>query len=162
MGHIFRTLAVPTVVVVNDLYQEQVKKELFCSDHFVVQRERVGHGGAVRMCLPFIPLLEKHYSMVVSKVVVLYGDMPLWRPDSIRRLIEGHAISSAVVSMFSIYVKAGCPDMVERYGRILKDSAGRIIGVREPYQLSREEIMAASAVNPSAWVFDRSWLEGDI
>lgn len=34
--------------------------------------------------------------------------------------------------------------------------------MREPYDLKREEIHMTSSVNPSAWVFDRYWLEKNI
>lgn len=162
VADVFKTLAMPMVVVVNDLYCDQLKKALHCCDHFVIQKERVGNGGAVRMCLPLIPLLEKYYAAPISTLVILYGDMPLWKPESIQMLITSHKATDAVISMFSINVKEGCPEMVGRYGRILKNRDGKIIGVREPYELTQEEIQSTSAVNPSAWVFHRGWLEENI
>lgn len=124
---VFKTLHIPTVVVVNNVYQDQVRKVLYCCDHFVIQKERVGHGGAVHMCVPFISLLEKHYAKSILAVVILYGDMPLWRHDTIHELIESHKKAKAAVSMFSIEVDERCPDVVRRYGRILKNREGKII-----------------------------------
>lgn len=164
VSDIFQDLGiVATFIVVNNSFGAQIRGALpKCSGQFIVQSKRVGNGGAVKLCLPYISLLEIASEKNIESIVVLYGDMPLWRPTTISMLIESHQSTSSVVSMFSIALGENCPQAVGRYGRILRDRRGKIIGIREPFELTEEEKMATYSVNPSAWVFDRRWLESNI
>lgn len=159
---VFQKLNIPTVIVINTVNKDQVMGALRHCDNFIIQEKRVGNGGAVRLCLPFISALEKKMTKTIATIVVLYGDMPLWKSGSIQRLLESHVRSSAAISMFSVHIRKNCPEMVGKYGRILRNSEGRIIGVREPYQLTQKEITETVTANPSAWMFSRKWLEKNI
>lgn len=156
----------PVCVVVNGknpMFSEQVRGALVngLNGHprpvFVAQPERTGTAGAIALALPAI--------VDCRHVLILYGDMPCWRAGSIARLVDSHleaASRGAVISMFSIRLGSSCPATVKTYGRILRDPSGAIIAVKEPYQMTSDDLAATRSVNPSAWVFDHGWLRANI
>lgn len=149
-----------THVVINHRYGTQIRHvlERHGMQQFVVQSDRTGAAGAVRESLPVI---VRTGDPSLRHLLVLYGDMPLWRPISIARLLACHLATEgdAPISMFSIAIEVGCPEMVRRFGRILRDAQGTIIGIREPFCMESGELAVTKTVNPSAWVYDLSWLQ---
>lgn len=81
----------------------------------VIQSEQLGTGHAVRQALPGIP--------DTALVVVLYGDVPLIPPETLRALIDATGKGLALVT-----ATLARPD---GYGRILRDAAGRVTGIVE-------------------------------
>lgn len=149
----------PTLVVTNGHFGEQVRQTL--NDNyglFVEQPKRTGTGNAIELCLPIIPKFESELGEKMRHMLVLYGDMPCWRPSSIAALLQSHIQNEkAVISMFSVNAKK-----YPSYGRILRDQKNRIIGISEPWQISKKELANAQSANPSAWVFDVVWLKKNI
>lgn len=88
----------------------------------VDQLEQLGTGHAVQQALPAIP--------DPARVLVLYGDMPLVRSDTLKRLIDRDA-ALALLS-FVAADPAG-------YGRILRDADQRVTGIREQRDASPVE-----------------------
>jgi len=83
---------------------------------WVPQTEQLGTGHALMQAMPRIP--DDH------RVLVLYGDVPLVKPESLRALLA--AADGEAVSVLSTL--AANP---EGYGRILRDAAGSVLGVVE-------------------------------
>ncbi|MEP4486282.1 MAG: bifunctional UDP-N-acetylglucosamine diphosphorylase/glucosamine-1-phosphate N-acetyltransferase GlmU [Halioglobus sp.] len=104
---------------------EQVQAE--CSDiadlqwHF--QAERLGTGHAVMQA---IPALSQD-----SQVVVLYGDVPLLRLESLQDLIQASKAGPALLTA-KLANPAG-------YGRILRSQTGELLGVVEDKDASVEQ-----------------------
>lgn len=141
--------------VVSTCYKTPIQKALCqTSCTYVDQNKRIGNGGALRLCLPFLDS-SRH-------ILVLYGDMPLWKCDTISALLESHMMTQATISMFSITIDSKTPPMVARYGRYLWDDNGEPCGLVEPFELTQEQLVKADKANPSVWVFDRRWLEENI
>jgi bifunctional UDP-N-acetylglucosamine pyrophosphorylase/glucosamine-1-phosphate N-acetyltransferase len=147
----------PTLVVVNTRFGGQVCQALadHPADWFVHQPERTGTAGAVKECLPQLIFDAAD----CDHVVVAYGDMPCWKPRTIANLVKQHIESDSILSMLRIDLRGEFAKYVENFGRILYDEHGDIIAVREPYEMTAEELAKARYVNPSAWVFDLRWLE---
>lgn len=81
----------------------------------VQQSEQLGTAHAVQQAMPSIP--------EDAVVVVLCGDVPLIKPDTIRRLVTAARCGLAIVTA-----------VLERpsgYGRVLRENAGQIVGVIE-------------------------------
>ncbi len=152
-------LKLPTLVVTNERFFEQITDALDChpKDFFVHQSDRTGTAGAVKECLPKLATFKG-----IKHVVVLYGDMPCWKTNTICKLIENHIQRNAVLSMFRIDLRGKFSFCVENFGRILYGENGNIIAIREPYEMKAEELNSARYVNPSAWVFNLSWLKENI
>ncbi len=83
---------------------------------WVKQSEQLGTGHAVAQAIPQVPDEDI--------VLVLYGDVPLVNPDTLKRLVAlsgDDRLALVTVEM----------DNPTGYGRILRDSAGRVTGVVE-------------------------------
>ena len=118
------------VVAPEDLYavvgdwQEGVRAQLGNGHHYVVQPEPLGTGHAVRQLAG--PL--KDYK---GNLLILYGDTPLFRPASIRGLLNRHALKQAHLTLLSANMDKPFP-----YGRIVRDAQGRIVDVIEETEAS--------------------------
>lgn len=150
-------------VVVNSTFGSQIAKIMKrhgFNAHYVVQEKRVGNAGAVELCLPaFAGTRFRH----AEHVAVLYADMPCWRSKSVGSLINAHITSDAKMSIFLIDLnQSGCPSVVKKYGRVIYDEHGKLLGAYEPRELPTDVAMQATKVNPSAYVFHRRWLEGQL
>jgi len=109
---------------------------------FVEQRERRGTGHAVLQALP--ALAES------DPVVVLYGDMPLLRVESLRALVAARA--GARASMLTAVV-----EKPRGFGRILR-SGGAFAGIVEEKDATPEQ-RALREVNLGVYAFARADLE---
>ena len=96
----------------------------------VEQAEQLGTGHAVHMALP--ELRED------SKVVILYGDVPLITPDTISQMLD--AVDNKSIGLLTIQL----PNP-QGYGRIIRDANGQIEAIVEqkdanPEQLKVDEV----------------------
>ena len=64
-------------------------------------------------------------------LLILYGDTPLFRPASIRGLINRHRLRSANLTLLTAVADRPYP-----YGRVIRDSDGRIMDIIEEAQAS--------------------------
>ena len=116
----------------DDLYivvgyrREEVQVHLGPDYHYVVQEEQLGTGHAV---LQLHPLLKDFQ----GDLLILYGDTPLFRPASIRGLLNRHRLRNAHLTLLTAIVDRPFP-----YGRIIRDAAGRIIDIIEETEASPE------------------------
>jgi bifunctional UDP-N-acetylglucosamine pyrophosphorylase/glucosamine-1-phosphate N-acetyltransferase len=111
-----------------------------------VQEEALGTGDAVRAARA---VLEGH----ADDVLVLSGDTPLLRTESLRGLLEAHRSSDAWATVFSFE-----PDEPRQYGRIVRDREGRLAAIVEAGDASAEQLEIRE-VNSSIYVFraERLW-----
>jgi bifunctional UDP-N-acetylglucosamine pyrophosphorylase/glucosamine-1-phosphate N-acetyltransferase len=97
----------------------------------VEQAEQRGTGHAVRLAMPALARLEDE--MPDGLVLVLYGDVPLLRRETLEELV-GTARRYGCLAL----VTATPPDPTG-YGRILRDERGHVIGVVEQKDASEDE-----------------------
>ncbi|MDR1934616.1 MAG: bifunctional UDP-N-acetylglucosamine diphosphorylase/glucosamine-1-phosphate N-acetyltransferase GlmU [Candidatus Accumulibacter sp.] len=90
---------------------------------WVLQEPQLGTGHAVRQALPFLD--------GQGTTLVLYGDVPLIRVETLQRLI--HAATGGVAVLTVELADA------QGYGRIVRDSAGSIARIVEQKDASAEE-----------------------
>ena len=118
------------VVSADNLYvvvgerQQEVRAQLGDQYRYVVQPEPLGTGHAVKQLAPEL----KDYK---GNLLILYGDTPLFRPASIRGLLNRHALRQAHLTLLTANSSRPLP-----YGRIIRDSAGRIMDVIEETEAS--------------------------
>jgi len=115
---------------------------------WVLQAQQLGTGHAVMQALPLIP--DEH------TVLVLYGDVPLIKPGTLRKILACAADGSLAVLSVEL-------DNPEGYGRIVRDAAGQVQTVVEqreatPAQQRIREVntgvMAAPAGALRHWLLD--------
>ncbi|NKI35264.1 bifunctional UDP-N-acetylglucosamine diphosphorylase/glucosamine-1-phosphate N-acetyltransferase GlmU [Wenzhouxiangella sp. XN79A] len=107
---------------------------------WVEQHQRLGTGHAVEQALPGIP--------AGARVLVLPGDMPLVRTETLRPLID----ATAPLALLGFRV-----DDPTGYGRILRDDTGRVVGIREERDASDAERVIGE-VNSGVLIADRDRL----
>jgi alpha-D-glucose phosphate-specific phosphoglucomutase len=118
------------VVSAGDLYvvvgdrQETVRAQLGDQCHYVVQPQPLGTGHAVQQLSPVL----KDYQ---GNLLILYGDTPLFRPASIRGLLNRHALRQAHLTLLTAISSRALP-----YGRIIRDGGGRIMEIIEETEAS--------------------------
>jgi len=108
---------------------------------WVEQAEQLGTGHAVMAC-------REHLDGVGGAVLVLAGDGPLLRTETLRRLIAGHDEERAALTLATSIL----PDP-RRYGRILRDADGGLLGIVE-YLDATDEQRRINEVNVSMYCFD--------
>ncbi len=106
------------IAVVGHL-KEQVQEVLKDRVKYVYQEEMLGTGHAVMQAKEFLQGKK-------GKVVVLNGDVPILRPETIRNLIEKSTANKEYATLLTaIY------DNPFGYGRIIRDEGGNVEGIVE-------------------------------
>ncbi len=135
------------IIVVGYKRQEVVSALADAGATFAVQDDQRGTGHAVMAA-------REHLEGFDGNVVVLYGDMPLLAEATIRSLIERRDQSGAAAVALTIEL-----DNPPDFGRIVRDSGGRMLRVVEVKDCTPEEL-AIREVNVGAYCFDsRALLE---
>lgn len=107
---------------------------------FIEQNEQLGTGHAVQMAAP-------SYREFNGDVLILCGDVPLLTEETVRKLYQHHIETDAAVTVLSAILEdAG------KYGRILRDNAGRIQGIVE-YKDANEKERKIQEFNTGIYCF---------
>lgn len=85
-------------------------------------------------------------------VLVLYGDTPLTRPETLKALLAQHEAGRAAVTLLTFL-----PDDPTGYGRIVRDEGGRIQAIVEQ-KVGTPEQLAIRESNSGIMAFDAVWL----
>jgi bifunctional UDP-N-acetylglucosamine pyrophosphorylase / glucosamine-1-phosphate N-acetyltransferase len=111
-----------------------------------VQEEPLGTGDAVRCARAAL-------EGFAGDVLVLNGDVPALRPETIRALVDTHRAEGTAATVLSFE-----PADAGAYGRIVRDGAGRLARIVEAVDASPEEL-ALREVNSGIYVFraERLW-----
>ncbi|PRF95891.1 UDP-N-acetylglucosamine diphosphorylase/glucosamine-1-phosphate N-acetyltransferase [Burkholderia ambifaria] len=124
-----RTLQPSRLVVVVGHGAEQVQAAVAAPDvQFAVQAEQLGTGHAVRQALPLLDPAQP--------TLVLYGDVPLTRASTLRRLVDAARDGSYGILTVTLDDPAG-------YGRIVRDAAGFVTRIVEQKDASPEQLKIA-------------------
>ncbi|MGD0577406.1 MAG: bifunctional UDP-N-acetylglucosamine diphosphorylase/glucosamine-1-phosphate N-acetyltransferase GlmU [Bryobacteraceae bacterium] len=99
------------IVAVVGHQAERVRAEVERSGvRFAVQTEQKGTGHALGVCAGLEGLNE-------GRIVVLYGDCPLLRPETLRHLMRRHEEAGCAATLITT-----CLDDPTGYGRVIRDS----------------------------------------
>ncbi|MGO9863258.1 MAG: sugar phosphate nucleotidyltransferase [Terriglobales bacterium] len=129
------------IYVVVGYRQDDVRAHLGAKYRYVVQEEALGTGHAVLQ-------VSKSLQDFHGTLLVLYGDTPLFRPDSIRGLLNRHRLRKAHLTLLTAVVDRPLP-----YGRIIRDAAGQIIDIIEDTEAS-PAVREIRELNVGAYVVD--------
>lgn len=130
---------------------EKVQKEILKKHnvHFVFQKELLGTGDAVRTALPLVDACIQH-------VLVLCGDVPLIKKQTIRDLVSAHRSLKADLTVLAVTVKDPTG-----YGRIIQDNNGLLLAIREEADATDLE-KQISLVNSGIFCFGKRFLESGL
>jgi bifunctional UDP-N-acetylglucosamine pyrophosphorylase / glucosamine-1-phosphate N-acetyltransferase len=116
-------------------------RELYDGVDVAVQEEPRGTGDAVRCAREALGNFN-------GDVLVLNGDVPALRPETIVALVETHRAARAAATVLSFE-----PADAAAYGRIVRDANGALARIVEARDASPEEL-ALGEVNSGIYVFD--------
>jgi len=130
-------------------HKAELVQQTFADDasdvRWVLQSPQLGTGHAVMVC-------GEHLAELSGAVLVLAGDGPLIRPETLRQLFAAHREHRAAVTLATSIL----PDP-RRYGRILRDESGELAGIVE-YLDADETRRRIREVNVSLYCFDAAAL----
>lgn len=108
---------------------------------YAIQEPQLGTGHAVIQALP-------HISAKCSSVMVLCGDTPLLRAETLRELKKSFEQSSSLACVMTAQLPdAGC------YGRIVRNTQGEVGAIVEASDASAEELLITE-INSGVYCFD--------
>ncbi len=112
---------------------------------WVEQTEQLGTGHAVMVC-------GEHLADLDGPVLVVAGDGPLVRGETLGELLDAHADAGAACTLATCIL-----DDPKAYGRILRDDAGELVGIIE-YLDATDAQRAIGEVNVSLYCYDAARL----
>lgn len=105
---------------------EEVRAEIASISQIVEQKEQLGTGHAVQQCIPLL----QDYS---GDVVVLSGDTPLLRKETLSAFIENHQKNGGAATVLTAILSDPTG-----YGRIIRRS-GQVVGIVEQKDATEEQ-----------------------
>ncbi|MGA7615789.1 MAG: bifunctional UDP-N-acetylglucosamine diphosphorylase/glucosamine-1-phosphate N-acetyltransferase GlmU [Thermoanaerobaculia bacterium] len=126
-----------------------VKEHCGARAEYALQEKQLGTGHAV---LQAAELLRSRGAGNDSMVLVLSGDVPLTRAETLRALLDTHHQEKNAVTLLSM-----CLEDPAMYGRIVRETDGSVARIVEARDATREEL-AISEVNSGIYVFDTGLL----
>ena len=150
LEHVFRAAGalnpLSTTVIVGhqaEIVQQSTPKRLGLS--FAVQEPQLGTGHAMLQAEPLLAGRE-------GTVVLLSGDVPLLRPDTLKALVRTHAARNAAATVLTAAVADP-----HGYGRIIRDDSGAICAIVEHKDATAEQRRVAE-INSGIYAFDLNGL----
>jgi bifunctional UDP-N-acetylglucosamine pyrophosphorylase/glucosamine-1-phosphate N-acetyltransferase len=142
-----RTVGVERLYVVVGFGADQVRQRFEDAEDivWVEQDEQRGTGHAVLCC-------KEHLWDFAGETLVVCGDGPLIRAETLRILAEKHKVEQPAVTLATAVL-----DDPSGYGRIMRDVYGNIQGIVEDSDCDREQL-AIKEVNPSYYLFNNKVL----
>jgi bifunctional UDP-N-acetylglucosamine pyrophosphorylase / glucosamine-1-phosphate N-acetyltransferase len=114
---------------------------------FVEQPKLMGTADAVRRA-------EGLLRGKADRVLVFYGDMPLWKPETLRTLAAAGERGAGTLA----FLTGICGD-ARNFGRVVRDGAGNVLEIVEEAHATAEQKKICE-VNLGAYCFHGEWLWG--
>ncbi|GAB4506069.1 MAG: bifunctional UDP-N-acetylglucosamine diphosphorylase/glucosamine-1-phosphate N-acetyltransferase GlmU [Anaerolineales bacterium] len=140
-----RSLGAEAVVLIVGHGAEQVRAAVGDGVVYALQPEPLGTGHAVMQAEP---LLRGRG----GTVLVYYGDMPLLQAETLRQLAATHEETRATLTLLTLIA-----DDPMGFGRIVRDSAGRVVGIVEE-SVATPEQKRIRELNCGVYAFQADWL----
>ncbi|MBN1934031.1 MAG: bifunctional UDP-N-acetylglucosamine diphosphorylase/glucosamine-1-phosphate N-acetyltransferase GlmU, partial [Anaerolineae bacterium] len=112
---------------------------------YVVQAERKGTGHAAMQARA---ALEDRFDLVL----VYYGDMPLLKPETMRRLVESQQRGQSILTILTLIHHESMG-----FGRVIRGDDGRVLEVVEEKNCTPEQLRI-DELNAGLYCFDAGWL----
>ena len=130
--------------------EEGARRLLGDAARYVVQQERLGTGHAALVARDTL-------RGRAEQVLVAYGDMPLLRAGTFRRLAATQAEQGAAIAMLTVM-----GDRDSSFGRVIRDGSGRVAEIVEVAEAhlrdDTEAILSTRELNVGVYCFDAPWL----
>ena len=112
---------------------------------FVEQPDLLGTADAVRR-------VEGLLRGKAERILIFYGDMPLWKPETFRALIEAEERNPGPLAFLT-----GVAKDARNFGRVIRDGAGKVEKIVEEAHATVEQEKVRE-INLGAYCFRADWL----
>ncbi len=138
------TSADPVLVIGHqaDLIQEALGSKGLA---YVLQEEQLGTGHAVQQAEPLL----KGRS---DQILVLYGDMPAVRPETLQALLQAQSAHAGPVTLLTVQVADP-----RGFGRVVRDQQGKVLAIVEEAAATAEQL-EIDELNAGMCCFEADWL----
>ncbi len=141
-----KELGVERIILVIGHRWEKAKKSLeHLNVEFVVQEQQLGTGHAVLQTRELLSNFE-------GDVLILCGDVPLLRPDTLKQLVNEHRERKAHATVLTAVF-----DDPAGYGRVIRGKSGLVQKIVEDKDATAEE-REVREINTGTFCFDRASL----
>jgi len=142
-----RAVRVNRIFVVVGFSAEQVKERFGGTEdiEWVIQKEQLGTAHAVMCCKDQLKDFD-------GETLVLCGDGPLIRPETLQTLIDKHQAEHSAATLATAVLEDPTG-----YGRIIRDAYGNMQGIVEDGDCTKEQL-SIKEVNPSYYLFNNKVL----
>lgn len=142
-----RQALIDKIYVVVGCGKEQLIERFDVQDDvcWVEQAEQKGTAHAVMCC-------KEHLAQFKGEVLILCGDGPLIRAETLKKLIEKHEAERSAVTLATVVL-----DNPSGYGRIIRNGKGDIQEIVEERDCSEKQ-RAIKEANPSYYCFEKEVL----
>ncbi len=140
-----RTIDVKRIVTIVGHGAEMVKEYLGDKSEYVLQAEQLGTGHAVQQAEALLGSLE-------GTTLVVCGDTPLIRPETLQSLYEFHQQHNAKATILTAVA-----DNPFGYGRIIRNALGQVEQIVEQKDASEEQKFVKE-INTGTYCFDNKAL----
>jgi len=142
-----KALSPERTIVVVGRGAEEVKEALKGEELvFVLQQQQLGTGHAVMQA-------RAHLDGFSGTTLVLYGDTPLLRAETLKELLELHHRKGATLTLMTALL----PDP-SGYGRILRDAQGELVEIVEDREAKERGLQDVKEVNGGVYAFKTPFL----
>ena len=128
------------IILVVGYQAEKVKAEMGPAYQYVIQDQQLGTGHAAAAAAGQLADYQ-------GDILIIYGDMPLFKAETYYQLVAKHQQSDADCTMLTAIVKR---DLA--YGRIIRDAKGHFKGIVEQKDCTPDQL-AIREMNPGVYVF---------
>ena len=128
------------IVLVVGYQAEKVKAEMGPEYQYAIQGQQLGTGHAAAAAAGKLAAYQ-------GDILIIYGDMPLFKAETYDQLVKKHQQSDADCTMLTAIVKR---DLA--YGRIVRDVNGHFEGIVEQKDCNPDQL-AIREMNPGVYVF---------
>ena len=139
------TLKTDRIVTVVGHGAEMVKEKLGSKSEYALQAEQLGTGHAVQQAEQLLGNLE-------GTTLVVCGDTPLIRPETMQALFEHHQASNAKATILTAIA-----ENPTGYGRIIRDDNNRVSQIVEQKDATEEQRLVKE-INTGTYCFDNKAL----
>jgi len=133
------------IVVVVGYMREKVMEKMGAEYRYSVQHEQKGTGHAVASAAEWFEDYD-------GDVLVLYGDMPLFKKETYQAVIEKHVQSGADCTLLTAEL-----ENPPAYGRIVRNAAGDVVDIVEDKDCTPQQ-KAITELNVGIYVFESKLL----
>lgn len=134
-----------TVLIVG--YKKKMVEEYFCDKvSCAIQDQQLGTGHAAACA-------RENLEGEAESIIVFYGDNPLYKPSTIKKLIKLYEVERPAIAMLSVNFDE---PVFLAFGRIIRDRDGYVKAIVEQKDCSEKQLQIKEC-NPGFYIFDAKW-----